>query len=117
MKQYSTRYYRTARGEYVVSSWMAGLDKGCRALVLSKINRLEENGLLLTGQQTLRRIAQDFFELKAGQSRVGVYHDTEDNVFVLLCGWKKQKGIQRDDIARARSFMEDYKARKRTSHA
>lgn len=52
--------------------------------------------------------AGDFYELKSGQLRIGVYFDRPKNMFILLHGWRKKKQRQPEDIREAFSRLKDY---------
>lgn len=86
-------------------------------MVRSKIVTLGQEGTLLMGTHMLERIKslskkekqdKDIYELVCGKYRIGTYFDSSKRSFILLCGWKKTKNIQPDDIKRCRLLLHEY---------
>ncbi len=85
-----------------------------RANIDAKIAKLRQHGLKLLRTEMLEKISghDDLYELRnRGLGwRIGLYFDRDNATFVLLCGWKKQKDTQPDDIAQARRCLDEYLA-------
>lgn len=110
---YEYEYYTTRDGEQPLRDWLAALPKQDR-VIRQKIQKLAEEGLRLLGTNMLTTIegyVGDFYELRVGQIRIGVYLDTFTNRFILLHGWRKKKQRQPRDIDEAFSRLEDYLSR------
>jgi len=107
-------YYTTKHGEQPLRDWVAALPKQDRAVIRQKIQKVGEEGLRLLGTNMLTTIEGydgDFYELRGGQIRIGVYFDRFTNRFILLHGWRKKKQRQPRDIDEAFSRLEDYLSR------
>ena len=86
-------------------------------MILSRMETLREEGLLLLNTDMLKAIKsitkrdrQDppLYELVCRQSRICTYFDRDKETFVYLNGWKKKKRIQPNDVQRCRSLLHEY---------
>ncbi len=108
---YQYEYYTTKKGEQPVRGWIAALPLQERAVVRQKIEKLSEEGLKLLQTNMLTTIeghGGDFYELRTGQLRIGLYFVRHKDTFVLLHGWRKKKQKQPKDIEEAYSRLQDY---------
>jgi phage-related protein len=108
---YAYEYYNTKQGEQPLRGWIAALPKNERAVIREKIQKLCEEGLKLLRTKMLTTIegySCDFYELRGGQLRIGIYFDRSKNIFVLLHGWRKKRKKQPKDIDKAFSRLTDY---------
>lgn len=77
----------------------------------AKIQKLCEEGLKLLKTNMLMTIGgycADFYELRGGKLRIGVYLDRSKDMFVLLHGWRKKRQRQSRDIEDAYHRLLDY---------
>lgn len=109
---YTIDYYTRPNGNQPARDWLFySLDKGLRAGIMAKIQYLEEHGLVLLGTKMLKPVKGEhgLYELKSGQCRVIVYYDTrKGHEFVLLNGFLKTRGRERQKIDEARSLLYEY---------
>jgi putative addiction module killer protein len=105
-----TRRYVTRTGKDVVGDWLAGLDNQTRARITARIDRLS-----LGNFGDSKRLREGVSELRIGWGpgyRV-YYTMIGRECILLLCGGDKRK--QSSDIARAITYLKDYKERTRRS--
>jgi len=109
--------YIKLNGENPSEEFITSLPVKDRAVVRSKIVTLGQEGTLLMGTHMLERIQslskkekqdKDLYELVCGKYRIGTYFDSSKQSFILLCGWKKTKKIQPDDIKHCRALLHEY---------
>jgi len=102
------RRYVTRTGKDVVGDWLAGLDNQTRARIAARIDRLS---LGYFGDS--RRLREGVSELRVGWGPgYRVYYAMMGRECVLLlCGGDKRK--QPSNIARAITYLKDYKERTR----
>jgi phage-related protein len=108
---YKIIYYARLAGTQPVGEWLDSLSIQHQAVVMAKIQALEENGLVLLGTKMLSVIKggdKDFYELRGGQCRVALYFNRSQNTFVLLHGFLKKKQNERSEIKKARSLLQEY---------
>ena len=80
-----------------------------------KIVRLQQNGFMLLKTSMMKAIkgyGSDFYELKYGNYRIALYHETASNAFVLLHGFKKERRRESREIEMAYSRLHDYQSRR-----
>lgn len=97
---------------------MESITQAEESTVRSRMQSLREEGLLLLGNKMLKPIKalskkdkQDppLYELVCRKNlRICTYFDRDRQTFVYLTGWKKQKPIQPDDVARCRRLLSEY---------
>lgn len=107
----AVEYFTRRGGRQPVAEWRDGLDKKSRAVIVAKIQKLGEHGVNLLDTQMLTAISgddSDFYELSGGNWRIVTYFDRQRDVFVLLHGFLKKKGRQRQDIEQARHLLHEY---------
>lgn len=108
---YAYEYYTRRQGEQPLRDWIAALPKSEKAVIFAKIQKLCEEGLKLLRTNMLTAIegySTDFYELRGGKLRIGVYFDRSKNMFILLHGWRKTRQRQPRDIDEAFSKLRDY---------
>lgn len=108
---YRITYYAKPDSTQPVGEWLDSLSIEHQAVVMAKIQALEENGLVLLGTRMLSAIKggdKDFYELRGGQCRVALYFNRSQNAFVLLHGFLKKQQNERAEIKRARSLLHEY---------
>lgn len=110
---YDYEYYTTRRGEQPVRDWLESLPPAPRMTMRNRIAKFSEEGLKLLTTEMLARIdgfGPDFFELRGGSLRIGIYLHRARNKFILLHGWRKKKQRQPKDIQMAYRRLTDYLA-------
>jgi len=113
---YRIDYYTELGGRQPVAEWLDGLDKNARAMIMDKLLRLAENGLILLGTNMMKRIVnrdKDFYELIGSRYRVALYHEVMSNSFILLHGFIKKRQREAGEISIARSRLHEYQTRRR----
>jgi hypothetical protein len=108
---YKITYYARPDTTQPVADWLDSISYENQAVVMAKIQALEENGLVLLGTNMLSRLKggdSDFYELRGGQCRVALYFDRSRNTFVLLHGFLKKRQNERSEIESARSLLHEY---------
>jgi len=108
---YEYEYYTTKRGEQPARDWIEALPIGERGVIRQKMQKLSEEGLKLLKTNMLSTIegyCADFYELRGGKIRIGLYLDRSKNTFVLLHGWRKTRQRQARDIDEAYRRLVDY---------
>ena len=79
---YRIVYYLRPNGIQPVAEWLDSLSTSHQAVIVDKIQALEENGLILLGTTMMERIKgndKDFYELRGGQCRVALCYDRDAN--------------------------------------
>jgi len=110
---YYIDYYTGPSGRKPVAEWLNGLDKNISAHMRDKVVRLQQNGLMLLNTSMMDPIkgyGGDFYELKYGNYRIALYHETTNNTFILLHGFKKERKQERQEIKTAHSRLREYKS-------
>lgn len=100
-------YYRRASGRYPFRDWLMDLsDKRARAAVLRRIDRMMEDNI---GEH--RFVGDGVWELKidVGPGYRVYYAQKGKTVVLLLCAGSKR--TQREDIARAVEYWNDFRSR------
>jgi phage-related protein len=108
-------YFEESSGRQPVADWLNGLDKNISANMYDKVDRLQENGLMLLNTSMMYPIkgyGGHFYELKYSNYRIALYHDTESDIFVLLHGFKKERKREPREIETAYSRLREYKSRR-----
>lgn len=104
-------YYRTQYGERPLRDWIEALPLDERTVIRAKMQKLSEEGLKLLRTNMMTAIqgySGDFYELRGGKIRVGVYFNRTENTFILLHGWRKTRQRQTRDIEVAYARLIDY---------
>jgi len=113
-------YYTRPDGSQPAREWISEQDNSIRDSIRDRIEKLEGNGLLLGRNGMLvpirrKRKKRDkfipgFYELKhrGKKWRLATYYDRGQNKFILLCGWRKHKKLQIEDVDKARELLEEY---------
>ena len=112
---YYIDYYTEPSGNKPVAEWLDSLDRNARAVIMDKIGRLEEYGLILLRTNMMKRIQnrdKDFYELIGGRCRIALYYEEISNRFILLHGFVKKRQRETREIDIARSRLHDYKSRR-----
>lgn len=112
---YRIDYYMTPNGSEPVPEWLDRIDKNARAIILDKVARLEENGLVLLQTRMMKRIEnkdKDFYELIGGHCRIALYHEVISRSFILLHGFVKKRQRETREIDIARSRLHEYLSRR-----
>jgi len=108
-------YYTEPSGHQPVAEWLDDLDKNSSAHMQDKVVRLQQNGLILINtnmMKPLKGCGRDFYELKYSKYRIALYHETASNTFILLHGFKKERGRESREIEIACSRLHKYKSRR-----
>lgn len=111
-------YYRERSGRIPVAEWLDDLyrsDKNISAHLTDKIVRLQQHGLLLLNTKMMRTIKgdSDFYELKYSNYRIAFYYDRAQNLFILLHGFKKERGRESNEVKTAHARLREYQSRRR----
>lgn len=111
---YQVDYYTRPNGDQPIVDWIDKLEKRSRAVIMAKIQHLEEHGLQLLGTNMLKSVIGEghLYELVGGQCRVIVYYDKQDNKFVLLNGFLKKRRREAGQINEARDLLSEYRSNK-----
>ncbi|MCX6010312.1 MAG: type II toxin-antitoxin system RelE/ParE family toxin [Chloroflexi bacterium] len=110
---YYIDYYRDPDGYEPVTEWLDSLDIKAKAVMMDKISRLEEYGLILLRTNMMKRIQnrdKDFYELIGGRCRIALYHEVISNSFILLHGFTKKRQRETREINIARSRLHEYQS-------
>ncbi|MDO8635799.1 MAG: type II toxin-antitoxin system RelE/ParE family toxin [Dehalococcoidia bacterium] len=116
MGMYVIEYYTRRNGYQPVIEWLANLSIEHRSVIINKIKKLSDYGLLLLGTEALKAISgddKDLYEIRGGQCRVATYYDRQRSTFVLLHAWLKKKPKHEQDIEQARHILHEYLATKK----
>lgn len=112
---YYIDYYRDTNGYEPVTEWLDSLDIKAKAVIMDKISRLEEYGLILLRTNMMKRIQnrdKDFYELIGGRCRIALYNEVINNSFILLHGFTKKRQRETREINIARSRLHEYQSRR-----
>ena len=102
------RRYVTRTGKDVIGDWLAGLDNPARARIATRIDRVSLGNL---GDCKPPRDGVSELRIDFGPGYRVYYAMLGKECVLLLCGGEKRK--QQSDIARAISFLKDYRERTR----
>ena len=108
-------YYTAPSGRKPVAEWLDNLDRDARAVIMDKIGRLEEHGLMLLRTNMMKRIEsrdKDFYELVGGRCRIALFHEVITDSFILLHGFIKKRRRETREIEIARSRLHEYQTRR-----
>lgn len=108
---YAYDYFTKGNGEQPLRAWLDSLTLKERSVIWDKIEKLSQEGLKLLRtkmMETIQGYNPVFYELKAGQIRVGVYFDQDKNLFLLLHGWRKQKKRQPNEVHQTFLYLMEY---------
>lgn len=108
-------YYAEPSGRQPVAEWLDSLDKKTSACVQDKIVRLQQYGLILLNtnmMKPLKGFSGDFYEIRYSKYRIVLYHETINNIFVLLHGFKKERMRETQEIETAYSRLREYQSRR-----
>ena len=79
-----------------------------------KIVRLQKRGLMLLNTSMMKPIegyGSDFYEIKYSKYRIALYHETVNDIFILLHGFKKERMRETQEIKTAYSRLREYQSR------
>jgi|WetSurMetagenome_2_1015567.scaffolds.fasta_scaffold121222_2 hypothetical protein len=114
---YKSIYFSKQNGRQPALSFRDDLPPRYRADIDAKIRKLLENGVdMLLKTSMVEWIGpKALYELKNRELgwRIAFYSDKQINTYVLLCGWKKKKDIQQEDISHARDLLDEYLGRRK----
>ena len=102
------RRYVTRTGKDVIGDWLAGLDNPARARIATRIDHVSLGNL---GDCKPLRDGVSELRTDLGPGYRVYYAMLGKECVLLLCGGEKRK--QQSDIARAISFLKDYRERTR----
>ena len=108
-------YHTETSGRQPVAEWLDSLDAKTSAHMQDKVVRLQQNGLVLLKTSMMKPIkgyGSDFYELKYGQYRIALYHETASDNFILLHGFKKERRREAREIGTAYSRLREYQLRR-----
>jgi len=108
-------YYTEPSGRKPVAEWLDNLDKKTSAYMQDKIVRLQQNGLVLLNTSMMKPIkgyGSDFYELKYDKYRIALHHETTNDAFILLHGFKKERMRESREIGIAYSRLREYQSRR-----
>jgi putative component of toxin-antitoxin plasmid stabilization module len=113
---YKVIYYVRPNDSSPIKEWRDVQPVNIRANIDAKVRKLAENGLALLSTDMLDNISgndKDLYELRnvGLKWRIAVYFDRPINTFILLCGWRKQKKVQKRDIQQACHYLHEYLSR------
>jgi putative addiction module killer protein len=101
------RYFQTTGGSRPAIDWLEGLaDRSVRARILARIDRLA-----LGNAGDFASVGEGVLELRLdfGPGYRVYYSKVGSVVLLLLCGG--DKSTQKKDIANAKAYLKDYRAR------
>ena len=107
--------YKEPSGRQPVAEWLNSLDKKTRAHMRDKIVRLQQNGLMLLNTSMMKPIkgyGSDFYEIKYSKFRIALYHETVNDTFILLHGFKKERTRELKEIKTAYSRLRECQTRR-----
>ena len=107
-------YYTEPGGRQPVAEWLDELDKNISAHMQDKVIRLQQNGLMLLNTSMVKPIkgyGSDFYELRYNKYRIALYHETTNDAFILLHGFKKERRRESREIEIAYSRLRQYQLR------
>ena len=107
-------YFTEPNGHQPVAEWLNNLDKKTSAYLQDKITRLQQHGLMLLDTKMMKPLkgyGSDFYEIIYGGYRIAVYHETENNAFILLHGFKKERQRESREVKIAYSRLCEHIAR------
>ena len=108
-------YYAEPSGRQPVAEWLNSLDKKTRAHMRDKIVRLRQRGLMLLNTSMMKSIkgyGSDFYEIKYSKYRIALYHETVNDTFILLHGFKKERMRETQEIKTAYSRLRKCQTRR-----
>jgi len=109
-------YYTKNNGHSPAATFRDKRPKNIKADIDAKVRKLQEYGVnkLINTAMVSWLGPKDLYELRnRGLGwRIAFYFDHENYVYVLLCGFKKQKDLQSSDIQQARRYLKDYLSRR-----
>ena len=117
---YSLYDYVRENGDCPCREWRDQQDGSISPSIDARIEQLRQHGPKLLNTEMLRRVKakkaseriEGFYELRheGKKWRIAVLYVVERKMFVLLCGWRKYRRVQPDDVARARALAREYLA-------
>ena len=108
-------YYTEPSGRQPVAEWLDSLNNEIRLHTRDKVVRLQQNGLVLLNTSMMEPIkgyGGDFYEIKYSNYRIALYHETTNDAFILLHGFKKEKRRESREIGIAYSRLREYQSRR-----
>lgn len=108
---YKVEFYKRPNGKEPVEEWLGNtLDDKQIPVIMAKMDCLSREGLKLLSTNMLEKIENepDLYELKGGQCRVLIFHDKQNNKFVMLYGFLKKKQRETRHIDEGRRMLREY---------
>ncbi len=120
---YSLYYYVRDSGHCPCKEWRDGQDGSIAPSIDARIEQLRQHGPKLLNTEMMCRVKakkaseriDGLYELrhKGKKWRIAALYVAKNQMFVMLCGWRKYKQVQPEDIAIARALAREYLGSKR----
>jgi phage-related protein len=111
MSDWSVEFYADADGDSPVLDWYESLDEKTKAKLIWIFQLLETNGIEL-GMPYIKPLGDKLYEIRADVNRNAfrvVYFLYTGRRFILLHGFqKKTQKTPTKELARARTYLEDF---------
>jgi phage-related protein len=111
MSDWSVEFYADADGDSPVLDWYESLDEKIKAKLIWIFQLLEANGIEL-GMPYIKPLGDKLYEIRADVNRNAfrvVYFLHTGRRFILLHGFqKKTQKTPTKELARARTYLEDF---------
>jgi phage-related protein len=111
MSDWSVEFYADADGDSPVLDWYESLDEKTKAKLIWIFQLLESNGIEL-GMPYIKPLGDKLYEIRADVNRNAfrvVYFLYTGRRFILLHGFqKKTQKTPTKELARARTYLEDF---------
>jgi phage-related protein len=111
MSDWSVEFYADADGDSPVLDWYESLDEKTKAKLIWIFQLLESNGIEL-GMPYIKPLGDKLYEIRADVNRNAfrvVYFLHTGRRFILLHGFqKKTQKTPTKELARARTYLEDF---------
>jgi phage-related protein len=111
MSDWSVEFYADADGDSPVLDWYESLDEKTKAKLIWIFQLLEANGIEL-GMPYIKPLGDKLYEIRADVNRNAfrvVYFLYTGRRFILLHGFqKKTQKTPTKELARARTYLEDF---------
>ena len=110
-------YYTRPNGRKPAKEWIEVQDSRIQASIDDMKGKLKSEDIdVLVANRMLvpirenpgGRVVPGFYELKKYGWRVAVYYDKKRDSFVMMCGWLKKKDLQKSDVDKAITLLQEY---------
>lgn len=112
-------YYTKPNGRQPAREWIEDRKNSTiRDSIDARLTRLSLEGLALLESKMLvpiretpnGKIVNDYYELRhLGEKwRLAVYYERVKDVFIIMCGWRKDQKVQERDVAKALNLLNEY---------